>query len=399
MTAQPPEPDSGRFLARFVVLSVLVHLLLVAAVSPRTLGTSVTTPPPLVVDLAPARTASRKPEERMVSPSERSNDQAPTAPAFRSDRDNTVERQSHAHGVPEPGSPQAPTAESAPPVPPVEAVPAAPAEAAAPARQKPDSSRPQTKPRESARDETKSPEPPANAIRKPAPKPAPEELEPAGAFARRAPPPREARAAPLPGLDRLLAPPASVLGERAGATAAQERATQAQSAKDPHRDLLAAPAPARPGLLAGLRGNFDELPDVAPGSITMLNTKADRFAPFVRRIGTRVFQNLLIHQRSDLDASEVFAAREVVTIRALLDPRGKLTGLEVIDRSGSAAMDQTLLDALREAAFDHNPPKPAANTEGNFEFLFQAQIAANVIDGPRGPQLHQVESRLRIGLL
>ncbi len=394
MTAQPPEPDSGRLLIRFVVLSVLVHLLLVAAIAPRSLGTRTTAPPPLVVGLAPSRTAPRPPEERIVSPSDRSNDRAPTAPAYRSDRDNTVERQSFAHGVPEPGSPQVPAGESARPVPPAEAAPPPPA-AAAPPRQQTDSSNPERKPRESVRDETKSPKPPAPAIGKRAP----EELEPAGAFARRAAPPREERAAPLPGLDRLLAPPSSVLGERAAATAAQERAAQARSATDPRRDLLAAPAPARAGLLAGLRGNFDELPDVAPGSITMLNTKADRFAPFVRRIGTRVFQNLLIHQRRDLDANEVFAAREVVTIRALLDPRGKLTGLEVMDRSGSAAMDQTLLDALREAAFDDNPPKPAANTDGNFEFLFQAQIAANVVDGPRGPQLHQVESRLRIGLL
>ena len=148
-----------------------------------------------------------------------------------------------------------------------------------------------------------------------------------------------------------------------------------------------------------MRGTFDDLPDVAPGSLTMLNTKADRFAPFVRRVGTRVFQNLLIYQRRDLDVAEILAANQQVTVRAILDPSGRLKNLEVIDRSGSHAVDDTLLDALREAAFDHNPPPEAANEAGEFEFLFQAQLSAGVVPGANGPQLRTVESRLRIGLL
>jgi TonB family protein len=170
----------------------------------------------------------------------------------------------------------------------------------------------------------------------------------------------------------------------------------AANRSDPRRDLVSAPPPA-PGLFAGMRGTFDDLPDVSPGNLTMLNTKADRFAPFVRRVGTRVFQNLLIYQRRDLDVPEILAANGQVTIRALLDPGGRLKDLEVVDRSGSHAVDQTLLDALKEAAFDHNPPKEAANDDGDFEFLFQAQLSAGV--DPSGGQIRSVESRLRIGLL
>ncbi len=37
-------------------------------------------------------------------------------------------------------------------------------------------------------------------------------------------------------------------------------------------------------------------------------------------------------------------------------------------------MDDTLSDALNTAAFDNNPPLAAANSDGNYEFVFQAQL-------------------------
>ena len=118
----------------------------------------------------------------------------------------------------------------------------------------------------------------------------------------------------------------------------------------------------------------------------------------VRRVGTRVFQNLLIYQRRDLQAPDILAATQLVTVRAKLDPNGKLKSLEVVDRSGSPAMDRTLVEALRQAAFDPNPPSGASNVDGDFEFIFQAQILANVQPGVK-QRIRAVESRLRIGLM
>ena len=86
-------------------------------------------------------------------------------------------------------------------------------------------------------------------------------------------------------------------------------------------------------------------------------------------------------------------------MRVTLDAKGRLKGFEVDDHSGSMAVDQTLIDALKQAAFDDNPPKAAANAQGEYEFVFQAQLLAGVGQGPRGPELRTVESRLRIGLL
>lgn len=377
-------PRQGDLLP-FILLSLLLHGLLLAWLSlePMTIAEEAE-PPPIVVQLdsppppppaegeptqAQQQLAARVPTKQIVAPSDRENELAPEGPAYLSDRDNRVDQQTIRQGNPEAGSPNAepvdegsPESRAAPPPePPVEAEP-----------------EPQPEP---------APEPAPEPVAKPEALP-----EPAAR-----PAPDQTVAKPLPGLDRLFAPPAEVLA-RARTTPPNPAAPSKPAPEvDPRRDLMAAPPPV-PGVLSGLRGSFDHLPDVAPGSLTMLNTKADRFAPFVRRVGTRVFQNLLIYQRRDLDAPDILAATQLVTVRAKLDSTGKLKSLEVVDRSGSPAMDRTLVEALRQAAFDPNPPSGASNVDGDFEFIFQAQILASVQPGV-SQRIGSVESRLRIGLM
>ncbi len=361
--ATPPRPGSR--LAVALLLSLLLHALLLAWLGRSPVGSAHPEVAPIVVSLASERerppVKQSPPERQIVAPSDRENGQMPTGPAFLSDRNNRVERQTVRRGNPDAGHPEG------------------------------------SEKRAEARLEARPAPPPAPRPRAaPRARPAPAERRPDRATSPRHPAPRPAR--PLPSLEQLLAPPAEVLA-RAGARRTEAAGPAAErAAADPHRDLVSAPPPAR-GLFAGVRGTFDHLPDVAAGHLTMLNTKADRFAPFVRRVGTRVFQNLLIYQRRELDAQDILAANRRVTVRAILAPDGQLERLELVDRSGSHAVDQTLLDALREAAFDQNPPPEAANAEGKYEFIFQAQLLAGLSPGPNGPQLRSVESRLRIGLL
>ena len=400
----PPRP--GVSLLRFLALSLLLHALLLVWLGRSPLTSDRDEIPPLVVKLAPppaaagapkpqaapppAVAAAAQPKEQIVAPSDQENELPPLGRAFLSDRDNRVERETVHKGNPEAGArsePQRQAAVAPPPAPPP-AQPAPPK--AAPAKPAPEPkmsraerSRPMARPEqakpEPRRVPTDIPSSARNALARPA---------------RPAPPPRPARE--LPGIDELLAPPAEVLARARGPEGSARGAPDART--DPRRDLTSAPPPA-PGLFAGMRGTFDDLPEVAAGNLTMLNTKADRFAPFVRRVGTRVFQNLLIYQRRDLGVPEILAASSIVTVRALLDQKGRLKDLELIDRSGSHAVDQTLVDALREAAFDQNPPREAANDKGEFEFVFQAQLSAGVEPGADGPRVRTIESRLRVGLL
>ena len=144
-------------------------------------------------------------------------------------------------------------------------------------------------------------------------------------------------------------------------------------------ELLAmAPPPARENFLTmpGPRGTLDHLPDVRKGNLTFLNTKASRFAPFVRRVAQRVFQNLLIYQRRNLQVDDVVAASSPVQIQAKLDGKGVLRGLTFHTRSGSYAVDESLLDACQQGAWDENPPEEAKSEDGFYHFIFRSKINA-----------------------
>lgn len=402
------EPERPRFstLLWFLLLSIGLHLLLLLWLRGATLSVGDFEPPPVVVKLAPPpaqpkpappqtakvapQVAQPNPSQQIVAPSDQENAQVPDGRAFLSDRDNRVDQETIRKGNPEAGQPAQPQ----PPQPAPQQPPAQVASAPKPA--------PPAAPKPAA----PAPERAAKAPPRKAPPRA--DAKPSQQRAgRQVPPPRDTRPGetvpqPLPGLNQLFAPPDEVLAkaemERRAAAGAGAAAAKPGAVDDPRKDLVSAPPPA-PGMFGGMRGSFDNLPDVAQGNLTMLNTKADRFAPFVRRVGTRVFQNLLIFQRQNLEASDIIAATDIVTVHVTLDTNGKLKSFEVEDHSGSMAVDQTLLDALRQAAFDDNPPKAAANAAGEYEFIFQAQLLAGVGPGPRGNELRSVESRLRIGLL
>jgi len=394
-----PRPQT---LFYFLLLSIAAHALLLLWMRGATLSLGDVEPPPLVVKLAQAPpqaqaqaprpappAAQAQPQNQIVAPSDRENEQPPLGRAFLSDRDNRVEQETIRRGNPEAGAPpqqpqQAPPQQAPPQAPPQQVAKAPPA-APAPAKAAP------------PRQAKAAPPAPAKAKAPPTQRRAAPQAR--GAQPSRDQPRGETIPERLPGLNELFRPPSEVLA-KAGIDPSGQAAAAAErrAADDPRKDLVSAPPPA-PGLFGGPRGSFDYLPDVAQGNLTMLNTKADRFAPFVRRVGTRVFQNLLIYQRQNLEASDIIAANDLVTARVILDRSGKLKNLEIEDHSGSMAVDQTLIDALRQAAFDDNPPPSAANANGEYEFVFQAQLIAGVGPGARGPELRTVESRLRIGLL
>lgn len=405
------EPERPRFstLFYFLLVSIALHLLLLLWLRGATLSVGDFQPPPVVVKLAPAPApaqakpaaqapkpqapaAQAKPSQQIVAPSDQENNLPPDGRAFLSDRDNRVDKETIKRGNPEAGQPAQPQPPQPPPQQPPAQVASAPRPAAPPAP-KPAAPAPERAARPAPQ---KAPAPRADA--KPAQQRARREAPPTSETK-----PGETIPQRLPGLNQLFAPPDEVLAraeiDRRAAAAASGAAAQKPSAvDDPRKDLVSAPPPA-PGLFGGMRGSFDNVPDVAQGNLTMLNTKADRFAPFVRRVGTRVFQNLLIFQRQNLEPSDIIAATDLVTVHVTLDAKGRLKNFEVEDHSGSMAVDQTLTDALKQAAFDDNPPKAAANAQGEYEFVFQAQLLAGVGQGPRGPELRTVESRLRIGLL
>ena len=92
-------------------------------------------------------------------------------------------------------------------------------------------------------------------------------------------------------------------------------------------------------------------------------------------------------------------ATHPVTVRDVLAASGTLTAVDIVARSGSPAVARTLLQPVRQAASDPNPPAGAANEDGQFEFIFQAQILARMQPGMRTQKIHSLEALLRVGLM
>ncbi len=192
-------------------------------------------------------------------------------------------------------------------------------------------------------------------------------------------------AAPDPGAPKapkrspqLFASPADLLAQAFIRDRGKEQERQDERRTPTGNELLSMAPPARrsPLSLPGPAGTPDHLPDVRRGNMTLLNTKAHRFAPFVRRVAQRVFEHLVIAQRRNLRLDDVIAARDWVTIEAKLSGDGELVGLVLRSRSGSYSIDESLMNACEQGAWDQNPPPEAQAEDGLIHFIFRSDINA-----------------------
>ncbi|MFN8624535.1 MAG: hypothetical protein U0587_00880 [Candidatus Binatia bacterium] len=366
--------DDSR-LAWALILSVLLHGLILTLLPlakqarlalpqpPRTIDVDLAAIPKVVVpkapppprapqaasvpgQAAPPPPAIPVPKQQIVSPPDKGEEKEPANARFLSDRNNVVKEEMVRRGDPAAGDPEgkgtATKKESA-------EKPSAPAKVEA-KKPREDSGR---KPAESARSDT--------------------------------------QVAALPKLDQLLPPTGDMVREGALPREAESAAPAAeQHAKVERNDLLRHGDPWRTN---GLGGTRDFLPAVRDGDVTMLNTKADQFAPFVRRVAVRVFQNFVMLVRRSRDAGRE-STEEFATVEAVMDKSGRVLSIETKRRSGSVAFatDRNLQTACREGFFDRNPPSGAEASDGNIHFVFDARITV-VHDGAG----HRVPSWVMMG--
>jgi hypothetical protein len=179
-------------------------------------------------------------------------------------------------------------------------------------------------------------------------------------------------------IPQLFARPDDLLAQGFIKDRGKEQDQQNERRPPTGNELLAMAPPMQRGFLSlpGPTGTPDHLPDIQQGQMTFLNTKAHRFAPFVRRVAQRVFQHLVIAQRRDLQLDDVIAARDWVTMEAKLTVDGELSGLELRSRSGSYSIDESLLNACQQGAWDQNPPPDAQAEDGFIHFIFRSDINA-----------------------
>ncbi len=121
-------------------------------------------------------------------------------------------------------------------------------------------------------------------------------------------------------------------------------------------------------------GSLDYLPAIPDGDVTLLNTKADFFATFVRRVALNVFSGIKKRNWQKLSSREISKLNDFVTVRAKMSPKGKIISADIVVSSGITAFDNLVQESVVMNGFDKNPPIEAISTiDGNIEFIFKAR--------------------------
>ncbi|MBM4255700.1 MAG: hypothetical protein FJ147_07360 [Deltaproteobacteria bacterium] len=356
-----------------------------------------------------------KPQERlpeqMVSPPDQVNDQIPEKTRLWSDRNSATKEETVAKGMPRPAparKDQPPVKERTvrePPKPPVQQ-----------AKKEPGVESPTKKSRQDLDDELTPPKrrtpgtrevtkreplqlamkPPAAAAPKPELRKEHEQQIDEESLAKAKPASANTAGAAKPA-PKLFARPEELLSQGWLSETGKDREEKEERKPPTGQDLIAMAPPPAENLLAlpGPIGTPDLLPDIRQGNLTFLNAKANRFAPFVRRVALRVFQHLIIFQRKNLQLNDVVAARDYSTIEAKIDTQGNLKKLIIQTRSGSYAVDEALLRACENGAWDENPPAEAVAEDGMIHFIFRSDLNAQFDD----LGLRSVLTTLQIGLI
>jgi len=195
-------------------------------------------------------------------------------------------------------------------------------------------------------------------------------------------PVRDAPSAAPP--DRSRPPPATDEGDRAIALAdlmprPGDLAAIPPRGEDPaNRSDPARPARSNRDLLPGRRLRFSTgrgsaalLPNVRDGDVTLLNTKAHEFAPFVRRVATRVFQHLQIQLLDAARSQSAGSGEEHGLVRATMSADGRFLHATLVDARSDTRLSapRVLLNVVGPRTFfDDNPPPGALADDGLIHF-------------------------------
>lgn len=124
--------------------------------------------------------------------------------------------------------------------------------------------------------------------------------------------------------------------------------------------------------------------DTNPGTISLLNRKADRYAIFANDLANHLYAEV---RRRELDP-EVARVKlpndlKPVIITATLTKQGHLTELVLEQHSGKTMVDSLFINACKKALWSRNPPAGALSANGTYQVRVEGRLTtwASVGDG------------------
>ncbi len=152
------------------------------------------------------------------------------------------------------------------------------------------------------------------------------------------------------------------------------------AAPTPRRDLVGS----RAVRFASGTGIAAALPSVRDGDVTLLNTRAHQFAPFVRRVAGRVFQHLVIALHEAARKGVAGSGDEIGVVHATMSADGRYLQAELRQAHSDTRMaaPRVLLGLVGPRTFfDENPPPGAVGADGDIHFELQVRLRVATADG------------------
>lgn len=131
-------------------------------------------------------------------------------------------------------------------------------------------------------------------------------------------------------------------------------------------------------------GSMDMLNQIPDGEITLLNSKANKYAVFVRRVANQVFGALRKYNWSEMTFSEVRQIKQPARFEAILNNKGELIEVKNLQSSFNIQFDHTLKKSVDTGAWDQNPPEGANAADGKIHFIFESHISSSFSPQGRG---------------
>ncbi|RMG19410.1 MAG: TonB family protein [Deltaproteobacteria bacterium] len=211
--------------------------------------------------------------------------------------------------------------------------------------------------------------------------------------------PRGSRSRPAggPAASAASTEPAPSAGELAAPAARRVEVAARMEAPAPVE--VAAPAdPARPRTATAGAGTPDlspaaaaaalafeaapELPEIADGEVTRINSRASYFAAYARRVRALagpVWRRAFLEALRDPGVARRFATRRTRRTRLMLtvSSEGRILQVAVRDSCGIWEVDRALADAFRRVRYLPNPPDRLLQPDGRLRFHYVLHLSAS----------------------
>jgi len=118
----------------------------------------------------------------------------------------------------------------------------------------------------------------------------------------------------------------------------------------------------------------------APGAVTLLNDKAQKFSGFAYQLLNQTLAAARSLEAERLEGRKLPQDISAMVLTAVMDSAGRLTEISVESHSGDRQIDQIIIDSSKKGLWSRNPPSAAIGTDGSYRVRLRCLINSSSFD-------------------